>query len=278
MVALFFEALALKSTGMSHGGLHLLGTTFLALPFVILVTIAGGSSVLREFESFRKAQTVFDSFFPKTIFAWVLPIPLFTLMLISLLSLMSWSPVSLSSKMNKDYRKLCEDTGVEYFSRPVGKVRSVAYLSSHNQEVVDSKRAEIVLNHKGRFKRTLYSYSGMDLERQLTLKLSKEKSNSARVEDITIKFEDPLYRLSDTLDAVAADILVYYNIKQASYKTHSLKWSGPKYYRMETSDRRSGELLGVMKYVVDRGNKRACGANLENTINEDHFVLTALTR
>ncbi|WP_338622367.1 hypothetical protein [Agarivorans sp. OAG1] len=286
IVALFFEALALKYKGMNHGGLFMIGSVFLALPFVILVTIVGSSSVLKEIESFRQAPRIFDPFFPASILLWALPIPLFTLMLISLLSVLSWSPVSLSWKMNKDFHKLCEDTGVEYFARPSGKVRSVAYLSTLNQEVVDSKHAEIVLNQEGRLKRTLYEAYGDRFERELTLKLSEGESDLVRVEEVTLKLEEPFYGAPQSLtntvdsgvDAVEADILVYYNIEQALYEARRLKWSGPKHYTIEISDRRSDELLGVMRYVIDRSNRRACGANLDNTIDEDYFVVTALTR
>ena len=49
-------------------------------------------------------------------------------------------------------------------------------------------------------------------------------------------------------------------------------------YKITLLDRRSNAVIGTYTYVVDRVNKRACGANVENVISADAFVYDAVNR
>ena len=49
-------------------------------------------------------------------------------------------------------------------------------------------------------------------------------------------------------------------------------------YQITLTDRRSGAVLGVQTYVVDRLNHRACGVNVDSVISPSAFIFDAINR
>jgi hypothetical protein len=49
-------------------------------------------------------------------------------------------------------------------------------------------------------------------------------------------------------------------------------------YELTSKDRRSGEIIGVRTYVLDRVNGRACGANASGIISQGEFIYDAIHR
>ena len=49
-------------------------------------------------------------------------------------------------------------------------------------------------------------------------------------------------------------------------------------YELTLTDRRSGDVLGVQRFVVDQVNRRACGANVDGNISQDAFIHDAIHR
>jgi hypothetical protein len=49
-------------------------------------------------------------------------------------------------------------------------------------------------------------------------------------------------------------------------------------YQLTLTDRRSGALLGVYYYVLDKENRRACGANAQGYVDPMGFVSDVVNR
>jgi len=54
--------------------------------------------------------------------------------------------------------------------------------------------------------------------------------------------------------------------------------SGAVGSRITITDRRSGAVLGVQRYVIDTANRRACGANAGAYIDPMAFISEAINR
>lgn len=72
------------------------------------------------------------------------------------------------------------------------------------------------------------------------------------------------------IDSFSADLLAFLEVDTRGEPR------GPVRYKWTLTDRRSDAVLGVYTYVVDRFNKRACGANIGNSVSLVAFIHTAI--
>jgi hypothetical protein len=78
------------------------------------------------------------------------------------------------------------------------------------------------------------------------------------------------------VDELSADLLAHYHVESVPGSPVGVTpW---RRHTITLTDRRSGERLGELTYVFDQANRRACGANIGNTISVDSFIYDAIHR
>jgi hypothetical protein len=75
------------------------------------------------------------------------------------------------------------------------------------------------------------------------------------------------------VDEITSDVLVLDTVSNAGALSEALWKQGMVIHHLVVTDRRTGDQLATMLYVLDLKNARACGANLEDAIDVDAFVL-----
>lgn len=80
------------------------------------------------------------------------------------------------------------------------------------------------------------------------------------------------------VDKLSADVLAYLDVNKPDEYRKAPKYQGAIRYQIKLTDRRSGAVLGVQTYVVDRLNHRACGVNVDSAISPSAFIFDAINR
>lgn len=73
----------------------------------------------------------------------------------------------------------------------------------------------------------------------------------------------------------SADILVFDEVSDPEEMDKPVLRQGLIRHSLSVTDRRNGDRLATMVYWVDWVNRRACGANVENAIEVETFILQA---
>lgn len=84
--------------------------------------------------------------------------------------------------------------------------------------------------------------------------------------------------LADPDATLSADVLLYFDANRPEEMRKATLYEGAVRYELTLTDRRSGAILGVQSYVVDRINGRACGTNVDGNISQDAFIYDAIHR
>ena len=80
------------------------------------------------------------------------------------------------------------------------------------------------------------------------------------------------------VESLSADVLAYLDVDKPDEIRKAPINQGAIRYQLTLSDRRSGAILGVQTFVVDRINNRACGANVDKNISQEAFIYDAINR
>jgi hypothetical protein len=75
---------------------------------------------------------------------------------------------------------------------------------------------------------------------------------------------------------LTADVLVKYQLTPTDELKKAATQQGMVVYKLLVTDRRDGEKLASLLYVIDAKNHRACGFTEKNEMNERSFVLRAI--
>jgi len=78
------------------------------------------------------------------------------------------------------------------------------------------------------------------------------------------------------IDALTADILVTYKISPENKSSKAPIGRESKTHEIIVTDRRNGQQIARLRYVVDQKNSRICGVFKNKVLSEDSFLLTAL--
>jgi len=204
-------------------------------------------------------------------FAYVLVLPAFIVFGIHTIFAIISNSISIFTSDSDAFTNECKAAEMKYIKLPTMPVRSIAYDW-------DSKDAPSFVNYQ-----TVYGtrISGLSYSSQPSI-------NDQRIEFIEIKptsnFGAPLLGAGSKylrvpkmesfygVDEFTADILV-------AYKTSPIEQSkkdGAIRYELTVSDRRNGDKLAYLRYVVDVKKQRACGLTGKNIINDGQFIQKAI--
>jgi hypothetical protein len=173
-------------------------------------------------------------------------------------------PTKLLNHETPEFTALCKDVGVKLLKAPMAPVRSIAYDVDPKRMSGWSGASRVEVDEDGR---TL-SFGGFS------------KRNSTEATKV-FRFEFTERRAGDGAGAATINPSApYYRFPAAQqpYYGKAPIRQGAIRYRITLTDRRSGEILGVQTYVVDRLNHRACGVNVDSVISPSAFVFDAITR
>jgi hypothetical protein len=194
-------------------------------------------------------------------------------------------PVKLLTHETPEFTALCKDVGVKLLEKPVAPVRSIAYDFDPKRisRWLDYWRVEV--DEDGR---TL-GFGGFSKRNSTeATKVARFEFTERRAGDgagaATINPSAPYYRFPAAqqpyygVDELSADVRAVLDVdKPDEYRKAPIR-QGAIRYQITLTDRRSGAVLGVQTYVVDRLNHRACGVNVDSVISPSAFIFDAINR
>jgi hypothetical protein len=194
-------------------------------------------------------------------------------------------PTKLLNHETPEFTALRKDVGVKLLDKPVAPVRSIAYDFDPKRISGWLGASRVEVDEDGR----ILGFGGF------SKRGSTEATNVARFEfkerragdgagAATINPSAPYYRFPGArqpyygVDELSADVRAVLDVdKPDEYRKAPIRQSAIR-YQITLTDRRSGAVLGVQTYVVDRLNNRACGVNVDNVISPSAFIFDAINR
>lgn len=258
----------------------------LALPVYAVLGSVAIIAAVSEIAAMWRFNEPTQARVPVSVLAWAIIPPL--LSVVPLL-LASSNPLALSAKESAEFEDLCSTAGVCLMAKPAGPVRSIAY--DWDPTRYRQSNFEYRLDNKGRInplgvdpssyrplsaKKMLHRFDFSESRQDDYCHARSEPRKSyAHCPSVrsNIELKAPYY----AIDTFTADVLAYFDVNTADYLSHTTN-HGPVRFEITLTDRRSGELLGEMRYVVDRVNGRACGANVGTIISHEAFFYDAISR
>lgn len=194
-------------------------------------------------------------------------------------------PIKLLSHETPEFTALCKEVGVKLLEKPVAPVRSIAYVFDPKRisRWLDYWRVEV--DEDGR----ILGFGGFSKRNSAeATKVTSFEFTERRAGDgagaATINPSAPYYRFPAAqqpyfgVNELGADVQAFLDVdKPDEYRKAPIR-QGAIRYHITLTDRRSGAVLGVQTYVVDRLNHRACGVNVDNVISPSAFIFDAINR
>lgn len=194
-------------------------------------------------------------------------------------------PIKLLSHETPEFTALCRDVGVKLLEKPVAPVRSIAYDVDPKRISGWSGASRVEVDEDGR---TL-GFGGFSKRNSTeATKVASFEFTERRAGDgagaATINPSAPFYRFPAAqqpyygVDKLSADVRAVLDVdKPDEYRKAPIR-QGAIRYQITLTDRRSGAILGVQSYVLDRLNHRACGVNVDSVISPSAFIFDAINR
>lgn len=196
-------------------------------------------------------------------------------------------PIKLLSHETSEFTALCKDAGVKLLEKPAGPVRSIAYDVDPKRVSGWSSASRVEVDEDGR---TL-GFGGFSKRNSTeATKVASFEFTERRAGDgagaASINPSAPYYRFPGRgtnqpyygVDNLGADVLAVLDVDKPNEYRKAPIGQGAIRYQITLTDRRSGAVLGVQVFVVDRLNHRACGVNVDNVISPSAFVFDAINR
>lgn len=194
-------------------------------------------------------------------------------------------PIKLLSHETSEFTALCREVGVKLLEKPVAPVRSIAYDFDPKRisRWLDYWRVEVDEDGRilglGGFSKRNSTEATKAARFEFTERRAHDGAGTA-----TINPSAPYYRFPAAqqpyygVDELGADVLAFLDVdKPDEYRKAPIRQSAIR-YQITLTDRRSGAVLGVQTYVVDRLNHRACGVNVDSVISPSAFIFDAINR
>jgi hypothetical protein len=194
-------------------------------------------------------------------------------------------PIKLLNHETPEFTALCKDVGVKLLEKPMAPVRSITYDVDPKRLSGWSGVTRVEVDKDGR---TL-GFGGFSKRNSIeATKVASFKFTERRAGDgagaATINPSAPYYRFPAAqqpyygVNELSADVLAFLDIdKPDEYRKAPIR-QGAIRYQITLTDQRSGAVLGVQTYVVDRLNHRACGVNVDSAISPPAFIFDAINR
>ena len=182
--------------------------------------------------------------------------------------------VSLLEPDSETFISECKTTGAEFLRSPASPVKSIAYDW-------DGPIAPSIAQFEVKYgTRIMSSRSDAFPEPEAVEFVERKRSSSLEGRPLQGP-NGPYIRLPKTgnyygISSLTADVLVHYRIEPEDELKKARKNRGPVRYAVIVTDRRTGEKLASLRYVVDEKLWRGCGLTGENTMSVRFFVLKAL--
>lgn len=164
----------------------------------------------------------------------------------------------------------CQTAGAHYFKLPTSPVRSIAYEwpneygNPQNYFTVSFNTRIDHLDHRDLLYPPVIGFT------EYSYMVNRHATSPRKY------IRRPRQGVTHSISAFSADILVGYKVAPAEELKKAANDQGMVKYELTITDRRDGEKLASLKYVVDAKNRRACGLTGNNVMDERAFVLKAL--
>ncbi len=167
----------------------------------------------------------------------------------------------------------CKSTGAQYYKLPTSPVGSIA-------KDWDGKYYPPFNEFEVKFGTRITSLARSDFPYPKSIKFVERKSS--RLEGRPIQGPDgPYIRFPETgayyaIPSLTADVVVHYRLEPEEELKKAEPDQGIVRYEVTVTDRRTGERLASLRYIIDAKNRRGCGLTGRNTMSERSFVLKAI--
>lgn len=208
---------------------------------------------------------------PQAAFALALPMFLVT----GLLQVFQLGKYALSQLTpdSESFVSECKTAGAQYVKRPAAPVRSIAY-DWDTKTSPPFNRFEV----QNGTRITSLGRSNFPHPKRIEF-IERKRSNlegrpSQGPDGPYIRF--PQVGAYYSIPALTADVLVHYRASPEEELKKAEQDQGLVRYEVTIMDRRTGEKLASLRYIVDAKQRRGCGLTGENTMSERSFVLKAI--
>lgn len=171
------------------------------------------------------------------------------------------------------FTSACKDMGARFLKAPEKPVRSIAYDWMEGESPPNFTYFEVASN--GHLS-SLTSGTGPPLPNQIEF----EESKCCRFHGYPIKGKGlPYIRIPNPkgsyfgISELSADTLVMFRSASVELRGSDLKL---KRYEIDVTDRRTGETLATLKYMLDESQRRGCGTTSAGLMDERAFILRAV--
>jgi hypothetical protein len=167
----------------------------------------------------------------------------------------------------------CKDMGAQYLKTPVNPVRSIAYDWKEGEYPPQINYFEVAPNGH------LSSLRG-GLGSRLPAQIEFTEGKCCRFEGRPTtgtglpyirhpNSESPYFGIAE----LSADTLVMFRSTPSELKREDWNLTS---YEVQVTDRRTGETLATLKYMLDSRRRRGCGSTADGVMDERAFVLKAV--
>lgn len=197
-------------------------------------------------------------------------------------------PIKLSSRVTPEFIAQCKSAGVRLMEKPLAPVRSIAYDWDPKRISGWPHVDRIEVDSDGRigFIGGFSQRNSAEAQKKNAFEFTESRFDPGRSGAAIINPSEPYYHFPGFgikqpyygVENLSADILAYLDVDKPDELRKTPIGQGAIRYKITLTDRRSGVMLGVQTFVVDRLNNRACGANVDNAISQAAFIFDAINR
>lgn len=203
-------------------------------------------------------------------FAFVLALPIFIVLAAVQVFVLGRYVLLHAWPDSPEFTAECQTAGARYFKLPASPARSIAYEWPNrygNSQNYFTVSFDTRIDHLDRrdppypavIEFTEYSYM-----------VNRHVASPRKF------IRKPRQGEAYSISALSTDILVGYEVAPAEELKKAAGDQGMVKYELTVTDRRDGEKLASLKYVVDAKNRRACGLTGNSVMDERAFVLKAV--
>ncbi len=196
-------------------------------------------------------------------------------------------PIKLLSHETPEFTALCKDVGVKLLEKPAAPVRSIAYDFDPKRISGWTGASRVEVDEDGRtlgfggFSKRNSTEATKAASFEFTERRAGDGAGAATINPSAPYYHFPAISAKQPyygVDELSADVRAFLDVNKPDEYRKAPISQGAIRYQITLTDRRSGAVLGVQTYVVDRLNNRACGVNVGSVISPSAFIFDAINR
>lgn len=255
-----------------------------AMPIILLLSLWSSVAIASEVKTLVEHTVSFPPYLPKKLLAWAVIPPVMSMLPVLL---DPSEPLTQTAKANDEFKTLCKGVGVQFLEKPVAPVHSIAYDFDPKRISGWSGASRVELDEDGRtlgfggFSKRNSAEATKVASFKFTERRAGDGAGAATINPSAPYYYFPAFSAQQPyygVDNLSADILAFLDVDKPDELSKAPIRQGAIRYQITLTDRRSGAVLGVQVFVVDRLNHRACGVNVDNVISPDAFIFEAINR